>query len=141
MTVKKIVVILFVLAILGVGAAFAVGTPTPAPRADAVVVLNAQGVTCGSCGGKIERALKEKPGVAAVEVDVDNGRVAVAYDSAAVKSEALAGAVSALGYESKVAETYTAEEYRARTGRTVSAQNGGYGGCGGGCCNKNRKIN
>jgi len=129
------------LVLLGVGAVFAITSTAPARHADAVVILKAQGVTCGSCAGKIEKALKEKPGVAAVEVDVDNGRVTAAFDSTAVKPEILAETVTALGYGSNIQETLSLEQYRARAGRGVTAQNASAGGCGGGCCNKNKKVN
>src|SRR5512136_650281 len=82
--------------LIGVGAVFALN-PNSGPVADSVLVLKAQGVSCGSCAGKIEKALKEKPGVASVEVDVDSGGIAVAYDAKVAKPEILAETVTALG--------------------------------------------
>jgi mercuric ion binding protein len=133
---KAGIALVFVLA-LGVGAVSALNTSGLGVQADSVVVLKAQGVTCGSCAGKIEKALKEKPGVASVEVDVDNGGIAVAYDAKVIKPEILAETVTALGYESSVAQNFSAEEYRAVTGREVASHSPAKtGGCG--CCNKNR---
>ena len=60
------------------------------PAADHVAVLKTAGMTCGGCSTSIEKALQSARGVAAVEVDVGAGRVVVAYDSRAVKPEALA---------------------------------------------------
>jgi len=139
--VGKISIAAFLLVLVGVGAVLATTTTSNAPRADAVVILKAKGMSCGSCGAKIEKALKEKPGVAAVEVDVDNGRVLAAFDSASIKPEVIAETVTALGYASDIVQTLSVEQYRALAGRGVTAQNGNYGGCGGGCCNKNKKTN
>ncbi|KAF0221230.1 MAG: heavy metal-binding domain-containing [Geobacteraceae bacterium] len=124
--------------LLGVSAVFALNPSGSGVQADSVVVLKAQGVTCGSCAGKIEKALKEKPGVASVEVDVDSGQVAVAYDAKAAKPEILAETVTALGYGSSILQNFSAEQYRATTGRNGASQSPAKSGCGGGCCNKNR---
>jgi copper chaperone CopZ len=124
--------------LIGAGAVFALN-PNSGPVADSVVVLKSMGVTCGSCAGRIEKALKEKPGVASVEVDVDSGGVAVAYDAKIAKPEILAETVTALGYESSILQNFSAEQYRTVTGRNVaSVSPAKSGGCGGGCCNKNR---
>lgn len=121
---------------IGVGAVFAFNQPGSGVEANSVVVLKSKGVTCGSCAGKIEKALKEKPGVASVEVDADNGGVAVAYDTKVIKPEILAGTVTALGYESSIVQNFSAEEYRAVTGRDVASHSPAKtGGCG--CCNNN----
>jgi len=122
---------------IGGGAVFAVNQPDPGAEADSVVVMKTQGMTCGSCAGKIEKSLKEKPGVASVEVDVDNGGIAVAYDAKVATPEILAETVTALGYESSILQNFSVEQYRALTGRNVaSASPAKSGGCG--CCNKNR---
>ena len=124
--------------VIGAGAVFALTQTGPGVTVDAVTILKSQGVTCGSCAGRIEKALKEKSGVAAVEVDVDAGRVMVAYDSKVVKPETLAETVTGLGYGSSILQVLTIEQYKAMTGRNVSVQTAKSGGCGGGCCNKNR---
>lgn len=119
---------------VGAGVVFALNKPVSAVAADAVAVLKSQGVTCGSCAGKIEKALKEKHGVASVEVDVDAGRVVVAYDSKVVKPEILAETVTGLGYGSSIMQAMSADQYRATTGRDLPVQAAKAGGCG--CCNK-----
>nr|WP_269145409.1 heavy metal-associated domain-containing protein [Geomonas sp. RF6] len=103
--------------------------------------MKSKGVSCGSCAGKIEKALMEKPGVAAVEVDVDNGRVTAAYDSGAIKPEVIADTITGLGYGTTVVKAMSLDEYRAAAGKGDASQNAGRGGCGGGCCDKNRKAN
>ena len=119
---------------IGAGAVFALTQPGAGVKADSVAILKAQGVTCGSCAGKIGKALKEKPGVSSVAVDVDAGRVVVAYDSKAAKPEALAETVTGLGYGSSILQTMSAEQYRAITGKTAAAQTEKTSGCA--CCNK-----
>lgn len=121
---------------IGAGAVYALSQPGAGVKADSVAILKSQGVTCGSCAGKIEKALKEKPGVSSVEVDVDAGRVIVAYDSRAAKPEALAETVTGLGYGSSILQAMSAEQYRAATGRAAAAQTPKAAGCA--CCNKNR---
>lgn len=136
-----IIGVIAALALLGVCAAFANGATPPGKSADAVAILKSQGVSCGSCASKIEKALMDRAGVAAVAVDVDNGRVTAAYDSGAIKPEQIADTVTALGYGSSVVRTLSLAEYRAIVGKGVSSQDAPRGGCGGGCCNKNRKAN
>jgi len=101
------------------------------PAADNVAVLITAGMTCGSCAGKIEKALQAKKGVASVEVDVDRGWVIVGYDSKKVKPEVIASALSALGYRSKVAEFLSVERFRKITGRNPGEGVAGKTGCGG----------
>jgi len=127
--------------LVGICAAVAIGATPPGKSADAVVILKSQGVSCGSCAGKIQKALMDQAGVAAVDVDVDKGQVTAAYDSRAVKPEAIADAVTAVGYSSSLVQTLSLEEYRATYGKSVAAQSTVSTGCGGGCCDKNRKRN
>ena len=105
------------------------------PAADNVAVLITAGMTCGSCAGKIEKALQAKEGVASVEVDADGGWVIVGYDSKKVKPEVIASTVSGLGYWSNVAELLRVERFRAITGRDPGAKMKSIG-CGGGCGNR-----
>lgn len=124
--------------VIGAGAVSALSQPDSGVNADSVAVLKSQGVTCGSCAVRIEKALKEKPGVASVEVDVDAGRVIAAYDSKIAKPETLAETVTGLGYGSSILQVLSTEQYRAMTGRNATVQTAKAGGCGSGCCNKNR---
>jgi Cu+-exporting ATPase len=61
--------------------------------------LPVRGMTCGNCARTVEKKLAATPGVAQVTVDLEGGSAIVVYDAAAVKPEALAGAVRQLGYE------------------------------------------
>ena len=123
--------------VIGAGAVFALNRPDSGATGDSVAVLKSQGVTCGSCAARIEKALKEKAGVASVEVDLDAGRVLVAYDSKATKPETLAETVTGLGYGSSVLQVLSTEQYKALTGGNIPQQTAKAGGCGN-CCNKNR---
>ena len=113
--------------------------------ADSVAVLRTIGMTCGSCASKITDALKTVPGVAATEVDVENGWVIVGYDTNVVQPAKLAEKVKETGYYSMVTEVTTPERFKQVTGRTIGQKgtmSGGCGGCGsgkGGGCGSNKQ--
>ena len=98
--------------------------------ADSVAVLKTTGMTCGSCAGKITDALKNVPGVAATEVDVENGWVVVGYDTKAVQPDKLATKVKDTGYNSMVSEVITPERFKQITGRDIGQKVAPSGGCG-----------
>lgn len=126
----NIILVLAVIVLLGILAFFVRVKPT----ADNVAVLKTGGMTCGSCAGRIEKVLREKPGVTSVDVDVDAGRVVVAYDSKLAKPEVLAESVTGIGYGSSVLQTLSAEKYKALTGRDMGMKRSKSGGCP--CCDK-----
>lgn len=130
---RKIINLVLLLAAVSVVTVFAFFVRLGA-AADAVTVLKAGGMTCGSCAGRIEKALTGKPGVASVEVDVDAGRVVVAYDSKVTRPESLAESITGIGYGSRVMQTLSPEEYKALTGRELGAKKGAATGCP--CCSK-----
>ena len=126
--VVNIALLLTVIALLVTGAMFVRIRPT----ADRVAVLRTAGMTCDRCGNAVERALQAKGGVAAVEVDVNGGRVVVAYDSKKIEPAAISSAVGCLGYRNSIADCLSAEQFRKLTGRDPG-MNGPATGCGG-CC-------
>lgn len=136
--VVKLGVVAVLALVIGAGAVFALNQPGSGALADSVAILKSQGVTCGSCAARIEKALKEKPGVASVDVDLDAGRVTVAFDSTVAKPEVLAETVTGLGYGSSVIQVMSMGQYRAATGRDVPAPAAKAGGGCGGCCNRSR---
>ena len=103
--------------------------------ADSVAVLQTKGMTCGSCSSRITKALESVKGVAVTEVDVNGGWVIVGFDTKVVKPETLAEKITGTGFNSKLSEVLTPEQFRQITGRNVG-QNAApsSGGCGGGCC-------
>lgn len=113
--------------------------------ADSVAVLRTTGMTCGSCSSKITSALESLKGVAATEVDVNNGWVIVGYDTKAVQPDKLAEKVKEAGFGSTVQEVVTPERFKQITGRNIgqkSTPSGGCGGCGsgkGGGCGSNKQ--
>jgi Au+-exporting ATPase len=67
--------------------------------APAKLTLSIAGMTCASCVGRVERALKSTPGVLDAQVNLATERAAV---SGAVAAEALIAAVERVGYEAKL---------------------------------------
>ncbi|KIE43952.1 heavy-metal-associated domain-containing protein [Geobacter anodireducens] len=110
-----------------------------APVPNAVAALKTFGMTCGSCAGKIEKALKPLKGVAGVEVDVNGGWVMVGFDTQSANPETFAGAVRKAGFQSWLMEQMTLADFRQVSGRdfgakAVRSSGCGTGGCGSGGC-------
>lgn len=63
-------------------------------------VLKVTGMMCAACVGHVTQALQKVPGVAAVEVDLAQGRASVQHE--AVNPTALVQAVDDDGYEAEV---------------------------------------
>lgn len=61
--------------------------------------LNVQGMTCGHCKKSVTGALKELTGVSEVEVNLDSGKVDVAYDAEQVNLNQMKEAVEEQGYD------------------------------------------
>ncbi len=74
-------------------------TSPPSTVAPSVVELPVQGMTCATCVGRVERALRSSPGVATAEVNLALGRVRVGFDGDTTRPELLADAVRDAGYE------------------------------------------
>lgn len=64
--------------------------------------LDVDGMTCRSCGVRIDRALQAVDGVEATDVRLREGRVLVRHDDT-VEAEALVGAVTDAGYGARKA--------------------------------------
>lgn len=100
------------------------------PAADHVAVLRTAGVTCGGCVTDIEKALRGKGGVAAVEVDLNGGWVIVCYDTKKIMPDAISATVAGAGYRNMVTELMSVEQFRAKTGRDPVAMAARQSGCG-----------
>ncbi|PWC26749.1 heavy-metal-associated domain-containing protein [Teichococcus aestuarii] len=61
--------------------------------------LNVRGMTCASCSGRVERALKQVPGVVGAEVNPATERARVTTDMGAVTVDQLAAAVRDTGFD------------------------------------------
>ncbi len=105
-----------------------------APVPNAVAALKTFGMTCGSCAGKIEKALRPMNGVAGVEVDVNGGWVMVGYDSQTANPDAFAGAIRKAGFQSWLMERMSLADFRQVAGRDFGAKAVRSGGCGSDGC-------
>ena len=59
------------------------------------------GMTCGSCSGKIAKALEGIEGVIAAAVDYQTGKANVAFDSAKTSPDALLAVIQKTGFEAQ----------------------------------------
>lgn len=75
-----------------------IGLLEPAPADLTHVTLSVEGMTCGSCAGRVEAALASLPGVEAT-VNLADERADIRYDPARVNPEALVHAVERAGYD------------------------------------------
>ncbi|TGD98238.1 heavy metal translocating P-type ATPase [Methylobacterium nonmethylotrophicum] len=66
---------------------------------EAVSELAVEGMTCASCTGRVERALRAVPGVREASANLATGRVTVRHPDGLVSVGALAEAVREAGYE------------------------------------------
>lgn len=78
--------------------------------AEESVELLIGGMTCASCVGRVEKALKGVPGVKHAEVNLATERAQVRFD-AGLPPERLVAAVVKAGYEAQVADTNTPTEH------------------------------
>lgn len=61
--------------------------------------IDVMNVTCGGCANKIRNGLKDVPGVAGVDVEIQSGAVTVT--GAALSRDALKAKLASLGYPEK----------------------------------------
>ncbi len=78
--------------------------------------LDIAGMTCASCAGRVERALRRVPGVNAAEVNLATERARVAAPPGAVRLDQLITAVRKAGYEASLVKP--PEEGRGAGART-----------------------
>jgi copper chaperone CopZ len=108
--------------------------------ADSVAVLKTSGMTCSGCSETITSALKGAHGVAAAEVDVEQGYVIIGYEASRVTPAVLAKTVTGSGYASSVERVMPPDEFHRLAGRNVGEKYGqGQGCCGSGACGMKKK--
>ncbi len=66
--------------------------------------LTVTGMTCDHCKGRVEKALNEVSGVYGAFVDLAEGSAEIEFDDQKAAPEALIDAVTAVGYEARVAD-------------------------------------
>ncbi|KAF2977405.1 hypothetical protein EK904_006503 [Melospiza melodia maxima] len=64
-----------------------------------VVVINIEGMTCGSCVQSIEGVLSQKAGVKSVHVSLQNGTGAIEYDPLQTSPEDLRSSIEDMGFD------------------------------------------
>lgn len=64
-----------------------------------ITTLDITGMTCNGCVKHVDRALREIPGVTAVQVSLPDHHATVEHDPDAAPLPALIAAVSAAGYD------------------------------------------
>jgi len=62
------------------------------------VVLDVRGMDCASCVASVTKAARSLPGVRKADVNLARGRAVVEFDRGAVKPDAIAAAISKVGY-------------------------------------------
>ncbi|MDP2828961.1 MAG: heavy metal-associated domain-containing protein [Sulfuricellaceae bacterium] len=63
------------------------------------VLLTVNGMTCTGCVGSVKNLLGRLPGVSDIEITLENGQVAFAYDPLQSKLESIKEAIHDGGYE------------------------------------------
>ncbi|MEQ1945433.1 heavy metal translocating P-type ATPase [Mesorhizobium sp. VNQ89] len=87
------------------------------------IELAVEGMTCASCVGRIEKALRAVPGVAEASVNLATERAAVRYLRGIVDIGDLIGAIRAAGYEARAASAETGnQEQEARAAEMTRLQ-------------------
>ncbi len=69
---------------------------------DSTISLKIEGMHCGMCVSRIEKALKELDGVSEATVNLEENRADVRYESGSVKTEELIAAVEESGYNASI---------------------------------------
>ena len=72
--------------------------------------LDVEGMTCASCVGRVERALRKLPGVLSAEVNLAVNRAQVRYLPAMLDAQALVQAVVNAGYDARPVRAADAED-------------------------------
>lgn len=62
------------------------------------VTLKVQGMSCGSCGNKVDGSIRKLEGIEEVQVNVASGEVAVVFDKAQVAVDQVVAAIESHGY-------------------------------------------
>lgn len=80
--------------------------------AEESVELSISGMTCASCVGRVEKALKAVPGVKHAEVNLATERAQISFD-AGLPPERLVAAVVKAGYEAQVVDASTPAQHES----------------------------
>lgn len=64
--------------------------------------LNVKGMFCVGCASKVEKTLNKTPGVQSVQVNYEQNRALIEYDTTKLNPDKLAETVTDIGFESTV---------------------------------------
>lgn len=67
------------------------------------LLIDIEGMTCGSCSSKVERVLSEVKGVDSVAVDLKNKKAKVKFDTDIPSKEELIKAIEGAGFKASIA--------------------------------------
>ena len=84
--------------------------------------LQLEGMTCASCSGRIEKALRETPGVLSAQVNLASARAHIAYLPGVTRSASLIEAVEEAGYGASPLESDLESEARQEAARRRAAR-------------------
>ncbi|MDD5241410.1 MAG: heavy-metal-associated domain-containing protein [Sulfuricella sp.] len=63
------------------------------------IVLTVKGMTCMGCVRSVKNVLEPIPGVAGVDITLENGQVVISFDAAKSNIEQFKAAIQDAGYE------------------------------------------
>ncbi|HUW50580.1 MAG TPA: heavy-metal-associated domain-containing protein [Sulfuricella sp.] len=63
------------------------------------ITLAVKGMTCMGCVRSVKNVLEPIPGVAAVDITLDNGQVIISFDAAKCNADQFKAAIQDAGYE------------------------------------------
>ncbi|PWB59083.1 MAG: heavy metal transporter [Nitrosomonadales bacterium] len=63
------------------------------------ITLTVKGMTCMGCVRSVKNVLEPLPGVGSVDITLENGQVAISYDTSKASVEQFRNAISDAGYE------------------------------------------
>lgn len=69
----------------------------------ATLKLRVTGMTCGHCQSKVQKALRDTPGVYSAVVDLPDGEAEVDFEDDRVTTAQLVAAIERAGYGAKLA--------------------------------------
>ena len=64
--------------------------------------LNIQGMSCASCVGRVERALKKDPHISEAQVNLATEKASVVFDSSALKAQDIITIIQNAGYKAAI---------------------------------------
>jgi len=95
-----------------------------APHHGATMDFGVEGMTCASCVGRVERAIRKVPGVADVAVNLASGQARVMFTTDTPEAELVTAAVTKAGYGVSIKAAEQADEGQAEESRRALLHTG-----------------